>query len=177
MRNTAIDTAIFSFECICLEDHVQSFLADRRREECRKFMARTIRRGANDENDSNWQALEERGSSRSTTVSSEYEKDCKSEEPTMKKFLHLRFLVCRRSYIRGMDLNSLTHVIALAQPVSSLEYSHWCGRVGRLGRDGIAISVLPRCGTRQMNTFCEALGLPFKVQRRHQPVDIIHARS
>lgn len=89
----------------------------------------------------------------------------------------IQFLLSRRSYIRGMDLKGLTHVVLLAQPGSCLEYTHWCGRVGRLGRRGTCATILPRSAARHLHGFCNALGLPFNVERRHSVVNINEAKG
>ncbi|CCW68431.1 unnamed protein product [Phytomonas sp. Hart1] len=80
--------------------------------------------------------------------------------------------VSTASNVRGLDLPDLSHVFILAQPKSSLEYAHWCGRVGRFGRAGVSVMVMSRGATRVMGRFCEALNLPFKVKRRFGEVDV-----
>ncbi|CCW60300.1 unnamed protein product [Phytomonas sp. EM1] len=76
------------------------------------------------------------------------------------------------SNVRGLDLPSLTHVFILAQPRSGLEYAHWCGRVGRFGRPGVSVTLMSRGATRMMGRFCDALGLPFRVEKRLAEIDV-----
>lgn len=84
--------------------------------------------------------------------------------------VEVHFFFCRRKFIRGMDLPHLSHVFLLAFPSSPLEYCHWCGRVGRLGRPGVAISLILRHQTRPMQQYCDALGVKFKVEKWLQPL-------
>lgn len=83
-----------------------------------------------------------------------------------------RFTLCTCSHVRGLDLPNLTHVFILAQPQSSLEYAHWCGRVGRWGRPGVSVTISSRSATRMMNRFCGNLGLVYRVQTRMEQVDV-----
>jgi superfamily II DNA/RNA helicase len=82
------------------------------------------------------------------------------------------FITCTCSNVRGLDLPQLTHVIILAQPTSSLEYAHWCGRVGRFGQPGVSTTLMARCATRRMQQFCDSLGIAFRVEKWHTAVDV-----
>lgn len=82
------------------------------------------------------------------------------------------FVVCPSHAVRGMDRVDLTHVFILARPASAAEYAHWCGRVGRCGRYGTAVTFLARRATREMSGFCAALDVEFRVQRRLDAVDV-----
>lgn len=81
-------------------------------------------------------------------------------------------LVCRTSQVRGLDLEHVTFCVVLAQPQSMLEYAQWCGRVGRIGQQGTVLMVLNRSFVRHMRQFCEHLNVPFKLQKRHEAVDV-----
>lgn len=82
------------------------------------------------------------------------------------------FITCNCSNVRGLDLPQLTHVFILAQPASSLEYAHWCGRVGRFGQPGVSVTFMARNATRRMHQFCDSLGIAFRVEKRHAAVDV-----
>ncbi|KAG5470763.1 hypothetical protein LSCM1_02012 [Leishmania martiniquensis] len=82
------------------------------------------------------------------------------------------FITCSCSNVRGLDLPHLTHVILLAQPITALEYAHWCGRVGRFGRPGVSVTLMARSATRRMHQFCDSLGIEFHVEKRHAELDV-----
>jgi hypothetical protein len=82
-------------------------------------------------------------------------------------------LLCPVRAVRGLDVPGLTHCIVLAEPTSSSEYAHWCGRVGRLGQQGQSAVIMSRRFTRRMSDFCETLGIPFRLQRRHSELTVL----
>ena len=85
---------------------------------------------------------------------------------------NVTFFVCRSETARGLDINDLTHVFILSVPSSALEFTHFLGRVGRMGRTGSAISICPRGSLRSLNTFCEAAGIKMSLHRRLAAVDV-----
>nr|CCC96137.1 unnamed protein product [Trypanosoma congolense IL3000] len=91
------------------------------------------------------------------------------EAPTPRSW---RFVVSSSSSVRGVDIAGLTHVLTLATPRSSAEFAHWCGRVGRFGEFGVSVVVMSRFAVREISGFCEALDIPFKIQRRYDKVDV-----
>lgn len=62
----------------------------------------------------------------------------------MQKFRsgHLQILVATDVAARGLDVNSLTHVINYNLPDDLEAYIHRSGRTGRAGKSGISISIL-----------------------------------
>lgn len=113
----------------------------------------------------------------STTAIKRSEKEGKDEEVgegegsgAAAASVMIHFFFSRRQYIRGMHFPDLSHVFLLAFPSSPLEYCHWCGRVGRLGNEGTAITLLHRNQTRRMKEYCDALEVKFKVGKWHPPL-------
>lgn len=82
------------------------------------------------------------------------------------------FITCNCNNVRGLDIPYLTHVFILASPTNSLEYAHWCGRVGRFGQPGVSVTFMARSATRRMHQFCDSLGVAFRVEKRHAAVDV-----
>ncbi len=54
---------------------------------------------------------------------------------------HIRFLVATDVAARGIDIQSITHVINFDLPASPEDYVHRIGRTGRAGATGIALSI------------------------------------
>ena len=54
----------------------------------------------------------------------------------------LRFLVATDVAARGLDIDGITHIINYDMPEDALVYFHRIGRTGRMGREGIAISLV-----------------------------------
>ncbi|MCL2276950.1 MAG: DEAD/DEAH box helicase [Treponema sp.] len=50
-------------------------------------------------------------------------------------------LVCTDLAARGLDINGVTHIIAMDVPSDSEVYIHRCGRTARAGRQGIMITI------------------------------------
>ncbi|KPI85873.1 putative DEAD/DEAH box helicase [Leptomonas seymouri] len=104
---------------------------------------------------------------RATTKSSVTRSSAVAHPPPRRSFI-----TCNCSNVRGLDLPHLTHVVILAQPTSSLEYAHWCGRVGRFGQPGVSITFMARSATRRMHQYCDSLGVTFRVEKRYTAVDV-----
>lgn len=84
-----------------------------------------------------------------------------------------QLMLSSTSAARGIDVPHGTHVVMLAHPRTMLEYVHWAGRVGRMGSDGQAVSLIRRCNTRFMVDYCESLGIPFSIKRRKfEPIKV-----
>lgn len=58
------------------------------------------------------------------------------------KAKHLQILVATDVAARGVDVNDLTHVINYNLPDEMEVYIHRCGRTGRAGKSGIAVSII-----------------------------------
>ncbi len=65
-------------------------------------------------------------------------------DTVMQKFRirHLQILVATDVAARGLDVNSLTHVINYNLPDDGEVYNHRSGRTGRAGKKGIAVSII-----------------------------------
>jgi len=62
----------------------------------------------------------------------------------MEKFRakHLQLLIATDVAARGLDVNSLTHVINYKLPDQTENYTHRSGRTGRAGKEGISIALI-----------------------------------
>lgn len=181
---------LFTFSTLCIDSHVEAELELRRHEERRKAIARTTvvsPRRRNTHSAHTPTKPIDIPLPATTSVTSLREAELEEGEQTALpctydssrdtvdiagSIPHITVFVCRSCYTRGMDIATLTHVIVLAQPATGREYSHWCGRVGRLGRQGTAITVLRRSTTRQMKVFCDQLRIPFRISPRLSPVSV-----
>eukprot|EP00796_Vickermania_ingenoplastis_P002030 gene2030-1220_t len=123
------------YELHCVDKSVEASLAERRRLERKKHLKRTFLHPHRSGSLSEWQVASD-GVLESATALPAALLPTEIGEPSGT---HVRLRVASRQWIRGIDIRTLTHVVILAQPASSLEYSHWCGRVGRLGREGTAL--------------------------------------
>jgi len=65
-------------------------------------------------------------------------------DSVMKKFRSktIQMLVATDVAARGIDVDDLTHVINYALPDDIEQYTHRCGRTGRAGKSGVAISII-----------------------------------
>lgn len=70
--------------------------------------------------------------------------DQAARDLTMKKFKEkkINLLVCTDVAARGIDVNSLTHVINFGLPQDNESYVHRIGRTGRGGSKGISLSII-----------------------------------
>lgn len=68
-------------------------------------------------------------------------------------------------FARGLDLPDISRVVLLSPPSSAAGYAHMAGRTGRVGREGMAITLVrPRRNggeVRRLAAIAEALGLRF----------------
>lgn len=73
-------------------------------------------------------------------------------DTVMKKFRlkNIDILVATDVAARGLDVNSLTHVIHYSLPDDPEVFVHRSGRTGRAGKDGISMSVIKPEETRKM---------------------------
>ncbi|RKP25122.1 P-loop containing nucleoside triphosphate hydrolase protein [Syncephalis pseudoplumigaleata] len=74
---------------------------------------------------------------------------------------HLRILVTTEAAARGLDLPDVSHVFILGVPTSSAAYLHMAGRTARMGRPGVAITLLPDEGNSiaRMHTMAQLIPL------------------
>ena len=54
----------------------------------------------------------------------------------------INFVIGTEETVRGLDFTWLQTVYTLAVPKGATEYLHMCGRVGRVGRDGRAVTII-----------------------------------
>jgi ATP-dependent RNA helicase DeaD len=65
---------------------------------------------------------------------------------------------------RGLDIDTLTHVVNYDVPSAPESYVHRIGRVGRAGREGVAITLAEPREHRQLKTIERVAGAPITVQ-------------
>jgi len=71
-------------------------------------------------------------------------------------------LVVKADTIRGLDLQDVMHVVFMQFPASSMDYLHMCGRTGRMGRAGNAISIVHELEADMVRSVVEVrLGIRF----------------
>lgn len=88
----------------------------------------------------------------------------------------LHFLVATDVAARGLDVNDLTHVINFNLPDELESYIHRCGRTGRAGKEGSAISIIHRREIRKIKILERKIGAPIQEQRIPTVTEIIGKR-
>jgi ATP-dependent RNA helicase DeaD len=66
---------------------------------------------------------------------------------------------------RGLDVDTLTHVVNYSVPSAPETYVHRIGRVGRAGREGVAITLVEPREHRAMTTIERHTGRPMEVEK------------
>ena len=81
----------------------------------------------------------------------------------MEKFRnkHLQILVATDVAARGLDVNSLTHVINYKLPDEAESYTHRSGRTGRAGNKGISIAIVTNGEKRKLSPIEKKIGKKF----------------
>ncbi|HEX9636644.1 MAG TPA: DEAD/DEAH box helicase [Acidobacteriota bacterium] len=88
----------------------------------------------------------------------------------------LRFMVATDVAARGIDIQDLSHVIQFSPPEDPDMYVHRAGRTGRMGKGGVAITLV---GYRELPRFSIIEKLPgLTIERRELPGDeeVLEAR-
>lgn len=76
-------------------------------------------------------------------------------------------LVATDVMARGIDIESITHIINFGLPLSAEQYIHRCGRTGRAGRSGVAISLFSPDEKPMVGEIC-------RLMKRHIVIDESH---
>ncbi|MBI9068805.1 MAG: DEAD/DEAH box helicase [Salinivirgaceae bacterium] len=74
---------------------------------------------------------------------------------------HLQLLIATDVAARGLDVNSLTHVINFQLPDDNEVYVHRSGRTGRAGKSGISITLVHARETRKIKEIEKLVGKKF----------------
>jgi len=77
---------------------------------------------------------------------------------------------------RGIDVDSLTHVINFSLPEDQESYVHRVGRTGRAGKKGTAITFVGKRETRKMKSLAKRFGFDIKLFEVPSLQDLINAR-
>ena len=77
---------------------------------------------------------------------------------------------------RGLDIDSLTHVVNYDVPSAPESYVHRIGRVGRAGREGVAITLAEPREHRMLKTIERVAGAPIVVEKVPTVADLRNRR-
>src|SRR5687767_2152204 len=77
---------------------------------------------------------------------------------------------------RGLDIDSLTHVVNYDVPSAPESYVHRIGRVGRAGREGVAITLAEPREHRMLKTIERFAGAPIVVEKVPTVADLRNRR-
>jgi superfamily II DNA/RNA helicase len=72
----------------------------------------------------------------------------------------LKMLIATDVAARGLDIQGVTHVVHLDFPKDFTQYVHRSGRTGRMGANGIVISLVTEREERELKAFCRRLDVP-----------------
>ena len=99
-------------------------------------------------------------------------------DTVMKKFRlkNIDILVATDVAARGLDGNSLTHVIHYSLPDDPEVFVHRSGRTGRAGRDGVSMALIKPEETRKLNQIKAQTKIEIKEQQIPKGDEIIKAQ-
>lgn len=72
----------------------------------------------------------------------------------------MNMLIATDVAARGLDIQGITHVVQIDFPKDITQYVHRAGRTGRMGANGIVISLVTEREERELKRFCHELKLP-----------------
>jgi superfamily II DNA/RNA helicase len=72
----------------------------------------------------------------------------------------LKMLIATDVAARGLDIQGITHVVHIDFPKDLSQYVHRSGRTGRMGANGIVISLVTEREERELKQFCRKLNVP-----------------
>lgn len=99
-------------------------------------------------------------------------------DTVMKKFRlkNIDILVATDVAARGLDVNSLTHVIHYSLPDDPEVFVHRSGRTGRAGKDGVSMALIKPEETRKLNQIKAQTKIEIKEKHIPKGEDIIKAQ-
>ena len=99
-------------------------------------------------------------------------------DTVMKKFRlkNIDILVATDVAARGLDVNSLTHVIHYSLPADPEVFVHRSGRTGRAGKDGISMALIKPEETRKLNQIKSQTKIEIVEKQIPKGEDIIKAQ-
>jgi superfamily II DNA/RNA helicase len=72
----------------------------------------------------------------------------------------LNMLIATDVAARGLDIQGVTHVVQIDLPKDIDQYVHRAGRTGRMGANGIVISLVTEREERELKGYCRQLNVP-----------------
>ncbi|ETI70615.1 DEAD/DEAH box helicase [Neobacillus vireti] len=72
----------------------------------------------------------------------------------------MNMLIATDVAARGLDIQGITHVVQIDLPKDISQYVHRAGRTGRMGADGIVISLVTEREERELKRYCRELKVP-----------------
>jgi superfamily II DNA/RNA helicase len=72
----------------------------------------------------------------------------------------LKMLIATDVAARGLDIQGITHVVQIDLPKDIDQYVHRSGRTGRMGANGIVISLVTEREERELKGYCRQLNVP-----------------
>jgi ATP-dependent RNA helicase DeaD len=95
----------------------------------------------------------------------------KERERVMAKIKagEVRFMVATDIAARGIDISDLTHVINYSLPEDPAVYLHRIGRTGRIGKDGVAISLVSGRELMTLTALEKRYGIKFEERKLPTP--------
>lgn len=74
----------------------------------------------------------------------------------------MNMLIATDVAARGLDIQGVTHVVQIDFPKDISQYIHRAGRTGRMGADGIVISLVTEREERELKRYCRELKVPLQ---------------
>lgn len=72
----------------------------------------------------------------------------------------MNMLIATDVAARGLDIQGVTHVVNIDSPKDISQYVHRAGRTGRMGANGIVISLVTEREERELKQYCRELNVP-----------------
>jgi superfamily II DNA/RNA helicase len=72
----------------------------------------------------------------------------------------MNMLIATDVAARGLDIQGVTHVVHIDSPKDISQYVHRAGRTGRMGANGIVISLVTEREERELKQYCRELNVP-----------------
>lgn len=72
----------------------------------------------------------------------------------------MKMLIATDVAARGLDIQGITHVVHIDFPKDIAQYVHRAGRTGRMGADGVVISLVTDREERELKRYCREFDVP-----------------
>lgn len=74
----------------------------------------------------------------------------------------VQYLVATDLASRGLDVEGITHIINFTLPHNELDYIHRAGRTGRMGKNGVVISICNKLDEGYLKKYCYRIQIPLQ---------------